>query len=458
MHWTNDKLGRREYGEMLDHVIDNTNLFRKVSDESLVVAINSGYGSGKTTFLNMWSNHLKERYKNYENMLIIKMNAWSSDDFENALIPFIHCIHTELEKIKNPKVKEKVNNKVVEGFQKASLNSIIRFGRRIIDHTMEKSLGFDTNDIEEEIALIQSDFDKKGSPYYKSIISSYENHLNSKESFKKALTNISEEIPIVILVDELDRCRPNYAVEILEIIKHYFDVPNLIYVFALDMEQLSHSIGTIYGQNMDAHGYLRKFFDVILSLPKPSTSEYLEFKYSDYQKKSGKEDSDLIDIETSVMSAASQFNLSLREVDALLPSIYLLSLKISNDVNSFTFKNQDSERNVYSVIFYLFFMKYKQQSTYDYMLNDNFGDSASSRNQNIPRTTLGGVGTLIELLSNGRNQQIIVLQHFEKEDGFKGDFCSFLSFIMEKQRPKPTSLGQLLHNYIETSLSLVSEF
>lgn len=76
---------------------------------------------------------------------------------------------------------------------------------------------------------------------------------------------------LVIFIDELDRCRPNFAIEMLERIKHYFDDDRIIFVASINREQLVHSISKYYGANIDSTGYLDKFFDRNVYLPKIDT-------------------------------------------------------------------------------------------------------------------------------------------------------------------------------------------
>jgi hypothetical protein len=82
--------------------------------------------------------------------------------------------------------------------------------------------------------------------------------------------------PIYILVDELDRCRPSYAIEVIENIKHFFDTKKFVFVVATDTGQLQHSIKAIYGNGFDAHSYLSRFFHKTVTLPPPSTEQYLK--------------------------------------------------------------------------------------------------------------------------------------------------------------------------------------
>ena len=52
---------------------------------------------------------------------------------------------------------------------------------------------------------------------------------------------------LVFLIDELDRCRPTYAVETIEKIKHLFSVPGIIWVLVMNKEQIESSIQKVYG-------------------------------------------------------------------------------------------------------------------------------------------------------------------------------------------------------------------
>lgn len=91
-----------------------------------------------------------------------------------------------------------------------------------------------------------------------------------KEIFDSIITENVQKL--VIFIDELDRCRPNFAIEMLERIKHYFDDDRIIFVASINREQLIHSISKYYGTNFDSTGYLDKFFDWNIYLPELDTS------------------------------------------------------------------------------------------------------------------------------------------------------------------------------------------
>ena len=94
------------------------------------------------------------------------------------------------------------------------------------------------------------------------------------EEFKDTLSK--EESPKIIIIDELDRCRPDYAIQLLEIIKHIFDVKNIIFLFLINREQLESIVSTIYMNSNLSNKYFEKFYDVELNLPKANYEELNE--------------------------------------------------------------------------------------------------------------------------------------------------------------------------------------
>ena len=76
--------------------------------------------------------------------------------------------------------------------------------------------------------------------------------------------------PIIIIIDELDRCRPSYAIKLFEEIKHLFDVHGLVFVFGMNSEQLAHSVKAAYGASFDGTAYLRRFINRQYTLETPN--------------------------------------------------------------------------------------------------------------------------------------------------------------------------------------------
>ena len=105
---------------------------------------------------------------------------------------------------------------------------------------------------------------------------------NLKAAIQKFVT--SSEPRVLFLVDELDRCRPDYAIAYLETIKHIFDVQGAVFILAADRKQLENSARTAFGPDLDFEEYYRKFVHREVSLPPISKDGYtkLATKYVEY--------------------------------------------------------------------------------------------------------------------------------------------------------------------------------
>lgn len=114
-------------------------------------------------------------------------------------------------------------------------------------------------------------------------ISQYEQSRKTLGNFKEKLSELAhsyangkQHTPLVIFIDELNRCRPNFAIEVMEKAKHLFNVDNIIFVLAKDKSQLAHSIRAVYGQGLDVNGYLRRFIDFEYLLPTLDISNFFK--------------------------------------------------------------------------------------------------------------------------------------------------------------------------------------
>lgn len=90
---------------------------------------------------------------------------------------------------------------------------------------------------------------------------------------------------LVVFIDELDRCKPSYAVRLLERIKHYFTNDRITFVFSVNVNELQHTIRKCYGDDFDSSRYLDRFFDLWVTLPPPNMKNYyqsLNFSDSHY--------------------------------------------------------------------------------------------------------------------------------------------------------------------------------
>ena len=81
---------------------------------------------------------------------------------------------------------------------------------------------------------------------------------------------------LILFIDELDRCKPAYAVKLLERVKHYFCNDRLTFVFSINTHELQNTIKHYYGENINASKYLDRFFDFRISLPKANLGKYYQ--------------------------------------------------------------------------------------------------------------------------------------------------------------------------------------
>lgn len=308
MTFKDDKLNRKSIAE-------NFNLIFEETSQPFVVALDSSWGTGKTQFIHMWRNLLKN-----EKIESIYLNLWE-EDFLGS--PFFSLTESLLEKF----TKEKIRGmkKIKDNMKKIGLE----LGRAALNKLTNMDL--------ENLYETNSNKKRRG----------------EKEIFKNNLEKLAKKIktktkfPLIIFIDELDRCRPNYAVEFLEIVKHFFDIENIIFILGIDMKQLQHSVKSLYGEGMDAGEYLRKFIDIDYSFPEPKMDDYLDFLFSEFQ--CGKKDSKII---MATKEIIKKFKPSLRKIDHLFTRLNLIEKNPDNSYvqASFLLSLKTFEREIYNEI------------------------------------------------------------------------------------------------------------
>lgn len=362
MGFEKDKLNREKYADFLTEIVGNPEKYKRISDSnSLSVAIDSSWGTGKTTFINMWKEKLESLKddKNNEKFIVITYNAWKNDFVEN---PFESLVYT----IINHKVFNSVNE--IENAEKAGKNLLktaTKLGKSLIKLHVSNKYGdsageFVEGALEHNVEQFQNvvNFLNNKETKMDNFFKDYKEYLDSIEEIKNELNKISKEKKIIIIIDELDRCKPLFAIRLLESVKHIFDVSNISFVFALDMEQLSYSIKCIYGQNMDASGYLCRFFDYISKMPKPDTRNYIRKlieekplirkRISNFiESDEGEEPIEFSDI---FEDFARNMNLSLRDINTIYSNFLILEQLELKNVNCM---------QAYSLYLMLLILKYK---------------------------------------------------------------------------------------------------
>jgi hypothetical protein len=222
-----------------------------LTDEPLVLSVEGGYGTGKTTFMELLRKALTKH-------ICVSINAWETDFFDNPLAPIVDAfisqdqIATNADVLKNSTGKAMLGAVAHSGFVKALVNA-------------------------EKAEQLHKSYAGKVWRLYEEQRDSYQDLRKEIEALAKNITYSSDGASkLVVLVDELDRCRPDYAVRFLEAIKHLFAVDNVVFILAIDKGQIGAAVKHIYGYDADSEEYLARFFDMEIILPKPSSEKHFK--------------------------------------------------------------------------------------------------------------------------------------------------------------------------------------
>jgi hypothetical protein len=347
------KLNRKKYAQILT---DSLN----ISQDGFVLALNNEWGTGKTTFLKMWQAYLES-----QSFKTLYFNAWENDPEEDVLLSLIS------EFININKSSNKYFTKLLNCAEPLSMSGLAKVSNAI------SSGSFDSEAMRVLFSLIGT-----------SISISIENRVKEISQRKKSVTAFKKALEVyvkskskkkfVLIVDELDRCKPSYAVKVLETIKHLFVVPGIVFVLGIDKQQLCTAIRGYYGCNsFNAEEYLKRFIDIEYSLPCPASIEFTNYlldyyKYSEFinsksRWENTKTKQEVDDFYTFTRSLFTLKNVSLRNQERILGHarlaitsvpvnhyiypelfIYLIFLRITH--NTLYCKIRDSELNIKELI------------------------------------------------------------------------------------------------------------
>lgn len=233
---------------------------------SLVLALNAAFGSGKSTFIEMWRNSLlSRREKGGFVPMPVVLNAWESDHCGEPLLAVLAGL---VEAVENWKGEDTPNK---SKFKKAA-KEVGWFATGLSNEFVAKWTGLNSVKAEEYVAK-KTESRKLPTPDF---IEMYQQRINALQDLKSELrTAFGGPNPkVIVFVDELDRCRPDYAVSYLETIKHVFDIEGMVFVLAVDYDQLKGSAQALYGGHLQFEEYFRKFCHRTFSLPDMTEDSY----------------------------------------------------------------------------------------------------------------------------------------------------------------------------------------
>ncbi|MEZ8037839.1 P-loop NTPase fold protein [Vibrio splendidus] len=258
-NFDNCGLNNKEYGEYLSSYL-------RSQKKPLVMNLNGEWGTGKTHFLRQMYSNLRFTH----GYPVIFLNSWRSDFSNDPLLVLISEFIEQFQSISA--------NADAHATEEKILKVAAKFSKRLWNMT---AVGVGTylsgqtdNSAMVEMAKTLTFEDKEAVSIGRNLTENYKSQLCAIEDTRLALVEYLSFFPegkqkVFVLIDELDRCRPTYAIEMLETIKHFFSLDNYVFVVATDTKQLSHSIKAVYGSSFDGNEYLSRFFNRSAALPLP---------------------------------------------------------------------------------------------------------------------------------------------------------------------------------------------
>ena len=341
--WGDDKFERVNSAKLL------TGLVSGARGAPFCIAVDGGWGSGKTFFLKRWCAEFSKQGK------AIYFNAWKDDFHADPLTAIIGQLWDALE----------------NGVLRNIYDSMKANGQTIIKKSVLNYSGS---------GLTPDDLKTAAGKTVGNYLEARQNiDVLQKRLRKLAKTTRRQTgLPLVFVVDELDRCRPTFAIELLERVKHIVGVPDIVFVLGINQKELEKSIQSIYGE-IDVADYLRKFFDIGMTLPQAEASKYCRHLIDTHKiSKSIKESnihrlqgrgglsSDWYNIiEEGIPVMASYMGLSLRQVEQAV-RMWLVALR--------GIENADSDVRAYQLegslaIFVL--LRIKDRDMYENFFNED---------------------------------------------------------------------------------------
>ena len=226
--WSDDKLGCQEIADRLTGIV-------RGQEAPFVISVDGRWGTGKTFLLKRWAQDLQN-----QGFEAIYFNAWEDDFNDDPLLAIVGQLSEHFD--------EGAADRIARTLAHAALNIVAKrlAGMKVDELTPER------------------------------LLDDYHEQQRTKRAVKDGLAQLGHRVrddtgqPLIFIIDELDRCRPTFAIELLERVKHIFDVKNIVFVFGINRSELTKSLESVYGK-IEAGEYLRRFFDMefVLSAPDP---------------------------------------------------------------------------------------------------------------------------------------------------------------------------------------------
>lgn len=257
-----DLFQREPFGQGLTKLMTNL-------DQGAVIVLDAPWGSGKTTFTRMWVGDLRKN-----GVAALRFDAFANDYLEDAFAALAGEVLAYAESRKPASDKHiKQFKKAALGVGKVLLRTAVKAGLKVatlgaLDATDLKQLESVKDDIASELAEATEELLRERLEKHREDRQTFEDFRSALQSLVASLSKDPKKPgKLVFIIDELDRCRPDYGLRLLEVIKHFFSVPQVHFVLVTHLQQLEASVRAAYGADIDAKTYLQKFYHLVVALP-----------------------------------------------------------------------------------------------------------------------------------------------------------------------------------------------
>lgn len=416
-----------------------------------VIALEGGYGMGKTYFSSRFCEYLRTG----ENLVpTVYFSAWEDDNLADPFLSFSKAILALFPK------KDKITKKFGECFKLAA--DSIDISPKLFDLPIPVSLN---------LGKIIDKFIQNDNPL-----------IAFKEQFSRLVSSLPNQ-KLVIIVDELDRCRPDYAIRVLETIKHFFSMDEIIVILPINYVTLTSCIESIYSLKEEkAEEYLRKFINYRVNIPSPNYEQFIKNQVNEttfvkeirngYLNAENKPFCSLKTLQEDLIKYSEAVNPSLRELTNLL-SIIEFAI------------HHKKERIRCSLLVHLLFKKFIKDNRTDQTFPGKLLVNAEleqilNGNNSIKQRLLSQYTVYIKKAPEifhsyswrlPRNITVDVFTNLEKEFNQIKTYSEFLRFLNETNKPLQDlysnitisqesffSLNEKLKKYIDEGVNMFGVF
>ena len=382
-----DKLKLKAFAENIFQIMEkgtSSSIGNMGQKGSYPISLNALFGNGKTTFLKMFEHFIKtENQQSYE---VLFINAWESDFYNEPVIAILSELASKLDQKNKPshrysheehhsRTRGNSENqfpvpsisKIKEVAGILASHKITQVAGNIANQIIQSQTGFNLKEVKDSYQSgsskdMPTESQKQWSVLGENVLNEFNQRKQAIKTVKEIIVEHTNQKKLLIIVDELDRTRPDYAVHFLEDMKHFFDIENVVFLVAVNRQQMEATVKCLYGQSLNFDGYYSKFFKTEIDLPDPYKSAQ-NLVYDLIKKTNIKYQRDNRDhrVNNSYLSY-KMFGLTLRELEQF---IRIYEMILGDDQKSAKWVYQDA----YSLFIGLFI---KEKEVFQKILDGKF--------------------------------------------------------------------------------------